>query len=157
MSDSIPHFSISSTKIPLAFLFSSAHSQSQWMLIFITAHSGKCMFGQRSQLWLQPSAVKWDARCSCVRGACMSICPCVFVSFCRDPWGHSNLAQQSHTVIIAVLSRWCSRRMGRKVFTCFLPAKAFLLHAVANDPWGNLRHVEKYYKKMLVNVLYCNE
>lgn len=54
-------------------------------------------------------------------GVCVCVCVAyiyVCVSIWRGPWGHSNLAQQSRTVIISVLSRWSDRRTGRKVFFC---------------------------------------
>ncbi len=55
--------------------------------------------------------------CMCVR-----VCVSVYVSIWRGPWGHSNLAQQSRTVIISELSRWSGRRLGKKVFAHFLLA-----------------------------------
>lgn len=56
---------------------------------------------------------------------CVCVCACsiyVCVSIWRGPRGRSNLAQQSRTVIISVLSRWSGRRIGKKVSPRFLSA-----------------------------------
>lgn len=51
---------------------------------------------------------------------CLNVQDCQVLAWCGCPcssiWrGHGNLAQQSHCAIMAVPSRWSSRRPGRKV------------------------------------------